>query len=76
MRVHVLFLAFFICLLFACDRTTQKTNATTITTYSAEELVKNDELFEKISKQCEMGEIPLDSANCNNAEKAAMVRAF
>lgn len=45
-------------------------------TYSIDEMKDNDALFEKISKQCEMGEIPLDSANCNNAEKAAILRAW
>lgn len=45
-------------------------------TYSIDELKENDDVFNKISKQCEMGELPLDSANCNNLEKAAMLRAW
>ena len=46
------------------------------TTYSVEELKDNDTIFETISKQCEMGEIPLDSANCENLKKAQLLRAW
>jgi len=48
--------------------------AMTTKTYSVEEMKDDDALFERIGKQCEMGEIPLDSANCANFEKAALLR--
>ena len=51
-------------------------NVAPVQTYSVEELKESDALIEKVSKQCEMGEIPLDSANCENLKKAQLLRAW